>query len=129
MSTIERLCAEADVAESSLQRITLRDKVDVCVTRLNGQFYAVVDRCGHMNAPLSRGELDGDVVTCPVHHAQYSLTTGAVVRPPDERSGPSADGRIHSATARLGLDELVRVLRVKQFNVSTKDGSLFVELP
>ena len=57
MSTTERLCAVTDVAERSLQRITLHDEVDICVTRVNGQFYAVVDRCGHMNAPLSRGEV------------------------------------------------------------------------
>ena len=129
MSTLERLCADADIIENSLHRMTLRDKVDVCVTRLNGQVYALLDRCGHMNAPLSRGELEGDVVTCPVHHAQFSLTTGAVVRRQDERSGPAADGRVHSGTARLGLDDLVRVIEVRQFKVSAKDGSLYVELP
>jgi 3-phenylpropionate/trans-cinnamate dioxygenase ferredoxin subunit len=129
VSTLERLCAEADIDENSLQRITVRDKLDLCVSRLNGQVYAVVDRCGHMNAPLSRGELEGDVVTCPVHHAQFSLATGAVVRRQDERSGPSADGRVHSGTARLGLDDLVRVIEVKRFKVSAKDGSLYVELP
>jgi len=126
---LERLCAEADIAEKSLQRITVRGNIDICVTRLNGQVYAIIDRCGHMNAPLSRGELDGDVVTCPVHEAKYRLTSGTVVGPPRERSERNGDERAHSGAVRLGLDDLVRVVDVKPFKVSSQDGSLFVELP
>lgn len=126
MSTIERLCAEADVPESSLQRITLHDEIDICVTRLNGRFYAVIDRCGHKNAPLSRGEVDGDVVTCPVHQAQYSLITGALVQPHQERDH-GADSP--NAPWGNGIRDLVRTLDLEVLEVSTQDGSLFVEVP
>ena len=126
MSTIERLCAEADIAENSLQRITLHDKLDICVTRLHGQVYAVIDRCGHRSAPLSHGELDGDVVTCPVHQAQFSLTTGAILHEPVER-----DHSEDSANAPWGngIREMVRTLELEHLKVSASGGSLFVELP
>ncbi|HEY3115358.1 MAG TPA: Rieske 2Fe-2S domain-containing protein [Chloroflexota bacterium] len=126
MSIIERLCAEADIAEHSLQRLTVQEKIDICVTRLNGQVYAVIDRCGHRSAPLSAGELDGDVVTCPVHQGQFSLTTGAVIKEPVERDH-SADSR--NAPWGNGIREMVRTLDLERLIVSSRDGSLYVELP
>ncbi|HEY3117656.1 MAG TPA: Rieske 2Fe-2S domain-containing protein, partial [Chloroflexota bacterium] len=113
MSTSERLCLAADVAENSLQRITLRENFDVCVTRLNGQVYAVVDRCGHLNAPVSQGELDGEVVECPVHHAQFNLITGAVVRQPQTTElKPGEPIPRHKIAWSGGLEEMIRVIRL-----------------
>jgi nitrite reductase/ring-hydroxylating ferredoxin subunit len=40
------------------------------------RFYAVARRCGHMNAPLELGTLDGTIVTCPMHCAQFDVATG-----------------------------------------------------
>ncbi|HEY3117533.1 MAG TPA: Rieske 2Fe-2S domain-containing protein [Chloroflexota bacterium] len=128
MSTTERLCPAADIAENSLQRITvldeLQDEVDVCVTRLNGQVYAVIDRCGHMNAPMSRGELQGDVVSCPVHHAEYSLITGKLLRPADDRE--DEPGR---RPRWGGLRPFLKTLPLERLKVSERDGAIFVELP
>ena len=63
-------------------RVTLNETLDICVTRVNGHVYAIEDRCGHMNGPLSRGEIDGDVVSCPMHAARFSLVTGEMISPP-----------------------------------------------
>lgn len=128
--SIERLCAVADVAENSLHRVTLRENFDICVARLNGGVYAVVDRCGHMNAALSRGEIEGDVVTCPVHHAQYSLTTGAVVREPQRtQREPGAEVPDYARAWAGGLEEMIRVIRLQRLKVTMKGDSLYVELP
>jgi nitrite reductase/ring-hydroxylating ferredoxin subunit len=130
VSTSERLCLAADVAENSLQRITLRENFDICVTRLNGQVYAVVDRCGHLNAPVSQGELDGEVVECPVHHAQFNLITGAVVRQPEVTElKPGAPIPSYKVAWSGGLEEMIRVIRLKRLKVTTKDDFLFVDLP
>jgi nitrite reductase/ring-hydroxylating ferredoxin subunit len=40
------------------------------------------DRCGHMNALLSMGNLAGNVVTCPFHGARFHITTGKKVKEP-----------------------------------------------
>ncbi len=48
----------------------------------NGTFYAIGDVCTHSGGPLSEGDLDGDVVTCPWHAAQFDVKTGAVMSPP-----------------------------------------------
>ena len=58
------------------------DGQDVAVYNVDGTFYATQDECTHAGGPLSEGELDGKVVTCPWHFSCFDVTTGAVVCKP-----------------------------------------------
>jgi nitrite reductase/ring-hydroxylating ferredoxin subunit len=49
---------------------------EIAIANVDGKFYAISDRCGHMNARLSSGGLKGSIVTCPQHAAQFDVTTG-----------------------------------------------------
>lgn len=49
---------------------------DVAVFRLEGDIYAVGNRCPHAGGPLSEGYLAGDHVVCPLHAWRFSLRTG-----------------------------------------------------
>ena len=53
---------------------------DVLLARVEDKYYATNERCPHMGGKLSRGKLEGTVVTCPNHGSQFDLTTGQVVR-------------------------------------------------
>ncbi|MFQ5988658.1 MAG: Rieske (2Fe-2S) protein [Candidatus Methylomirabilales bacterium] len=55
----------------------------------NGTFYAIGDICTHSGGPLSEGDLDGDVVICPWHGAQFDVKTGEVMGPPASEPVPS----------------------------------------
>ncbi|MEI7813625.1 MAG: Rieske 2Fe-2S domain-containing protein [Coriobacteriia bacterium] len=50
------------------------------VARVDGAYFATDARCPHLHGHLTRGTLVGTVVTCPLHHSQFDLTDGAVVR-------------------------------------------------
>lgn len=54
----------------------------IALFNVNGTFYAIGDTCTHAGGPLSDGDLDGEVVTCPWHGAQFDVKTGGVVGPP-----------------------------------------------
>lgn len=43
---------------------------------MNGQVYALVNKCPHRHGPLSQGIVHGAVVTCPLHNWNISLKTG-----------------------------------------------------
>ncbi len=58
---------------------------NVAVFNVDGKFCAVNDECTHKGGPLSDGELDGEVVTCPYHGAQFNVCTGKVLRGPAEK--------------------------------------------
>src|SRR5512136_2677099 len=52
---------------------------ELVISNCGGSFYAIDRRCGHMNAPLEMGTLEGSILTCPMHCAQFDVTTGEVL--------------------------------------------------
>jgi nitrite reductase/ring-hydroxylating ferredoxin subunit len=52
------------------------------LANIEGTFYAISDVCGHRNAPLSRGRLEGYLIECPLHFAQFDVRTGELVNGP-----------------------------------------------
>lgn len=56
---------------------------EIVISNVGGKFYAIDDRCGHMNALLSMGSISSDgIVTCPFHGARFDVTTGKKVKEP-----------------------------------------------
>ena len=63
------------------------DGHELLIARAGESFFASDARCPHLHARLTKGKLDGTVVTCPLHHSQFDLTDGHCVRWTDW-SGP-----------------------------------------
>jgi nitrite reductase/ring-hydroxylating ferredoxin subunit len=63
-----------------------------------GAFYAISDVCGHRNAPLSRGKLQGYLIECPLHFAQFDVRTGALVNGPVSNAVPVYEVRVEGDT-------------------------------
>jgi toluene monooxygenase system ferredoxin subunit len=53
----------------------------VVLVNVEGEIRAYEDRCAHQAYPLSRGRLDGRVLTCALHEWKYDATTGASINP------------------------------------------------
>ena len=70
--------------------------VRIAVANANGRYFAIDDTCTHEQCSLAaEGTLEGTVVTCGCHGAQFDVTSGAVVAAPPRRSR-----RIRSASIR-----------------------------
>ncbi len=50
------------------------------IANFDGEYFVSDARCPHMGASLSRGELAGTVLTCPLHHSQFDLRDGRCLR-------------------------------------------------
>jgi 3-phenylpropionate/trans-cinnamate dioxygenase ferredoxin subunit len=59
------------------------------LANVEGTIYAISDVCGHRNAPLSRGKLDGYLIECPLHYAQFDVRTGDLVNGPVSTAVPT----------------------------------------
>ena len=57
----------------------------IIICNCQGHYYAISQRCGHMNAPLELGTLHGTILTCPMHFAQFDITTGEALSNPVPR--------------------------------------------
>jgi 3-phenylpropionate/trans-cinnamate dioxygenase ferredoxin component len=54
------------------------------VYHVNGEYYAIEDRCSHDDGPLCEGDWDEDrcCVVCPRHGSQFELATGRPISLP-----------------------------------------------
>ncbi|HYC21201.1 MAG TPA: Rieske 2Fe-2S domain-containing protein [Candidatus Bathyarchaeia archaeon] len=51
---------------------------DIILTRVEGRICAIDAVCNHQNGALENGEIEGRLITCPIHQAVFDLTTGKV---------------------------------------------------
>src|SRR6185436_3380826 len=77
------------------------DRDRVLLAHIDGRFYAISDICGHRNAPLSRGKLDGHVVECPLHFAQFDVRSGKLVDGPVSADVASYETRVEGDTVSV----------------------------
>ena len=71
----------SEITNGQMKHAEINGK-EIVIANLDGKFYAFADRCGHMNARLSRGNINQNVVTCPFHAAKFDVTTGKKIGEP-----------------------------------------------
>lgn len=122
-TSFEAVLSLADLPPGAMRRVTIGD-LDVLLAHTPDGIVATDDRCPHMSAPLSIGELDGCVVACPLHEGRFDLCTGDPVRMPTT-GGLDPDGTYHPTWSPAGKDPKVdppgkkaearRLTRVRRF--------------
>lgn len=74
----------------------------VAVANYEGTFYAFTDECTHDGGPLSEGELEGKLVTCPWHFSRFDITTGEIVESPAEDEITTYETRVEGDDVYVG---------------------------
>lgn len=74
----------ADIRPGKAMRVEVSGQ-RVAVYNLGGTFYATQHDCTHEGGPLSEGDLQGTVITCPWHGSRFDVTSGKLVRGPAQR--------------------------------------------
>jgi nitrite reductase/ring-hydroxylating ferredoxin subunit len=93
MSGFVRVARLGDLPEGGLLRAEVAGRL-ICLAKVAGQIYAVDDDCPHIGGALDEGELEGCVLTCPVHLAQFDVRTGEVLRGPACENVPTYAVRV-----------------------------------
>jgi len=75
MSSFVRIASADEIPEDEGRTFAVGE-LAVAVFNVGGRFWAIEDTCLHRGGSLGRGELDGPVVTCPVHGWEWDVTTG-----------------------------------------------------
>jgi 3-phenylpropionate/trans-cinnamate dioxygenase ferredoxin subunit len=68
----------SEVPVNTKKIVTAGDK-EILLSNVDGSYYAINNKCTHMGGSLGKGELEGHVVTCPRHGAQFDVRTGSAV--------------------------------------------------
>lgn len=121
----------ADVARGGMKAVELNGR-EVVVCNRDGTFHAIDRRCGHMNAPLERGALDGYIVTCAMHCAQFDVRTGEALSGPvpGHPTGEPVPPRLAESLEIIGvLVQETRTLPIQTFEVKVESGWIWVAVP
>src|SRR5678815_4436420 len=57
---------------------------EFAVYNVDGQFYAIDDKCPHRGGPLGAGYLEKNQVFCPLHGWAFDVRTGACLSNPSK---------------------------------------------
>ncbi|MCB2204425.1 Rieske (2Fe-2S) protein [bacterium] len=97
-----RVASFASLREGVGTSVRVQD-MEIALFRRGSSVYAIENLCPHQHIPvLDEGELDGNIITCPMHGWRYDIT----------------DGRCVHASSRLTT-----------FSVSMDGDDVYIELP
>ena len=83
-----KVAETSEIPAGKMKMARLEEK-DILIANVNGNYYAIGNRCTHAGGDLSKGSLEGNIVTCPKHGAKFDVTTGKLVSGPKKLvSGP-----------------------------------------
>jgi nitrite reductase/ring-hydroxylating ferredoxin subunit len=102
---------------------------ELVVCNCDGTFRAIARRCGHMNAPLDLGTLDGSIVTCPMHCAQFDAITGPALSGPvpTHAGGETPPPRIAAVLRNVErLMQCVRTEPIATYELKVESGWVWV---
>ena len=101
MSEFIKIATKSELPDlESAAEFTVGERT-ICVANVNGEYCAMDNVCPHEGGPLGMGYVDGSKVVCPWHGWEFDLKTGEALFDPK--------------------------LRVKTYEVSTRNGEIWVE--
>lgn len=97
-----RVAAVSEVPVGGLRAVPT-EHGGVVLANVDGDIYALEDRCSHQDYPLSAGELEGDELECPFHGARFDVCSGRAL-------------------------QLPAITPVRSFQVDVRDGDIYIRL-
>jgi 3-phenylpropionate/trans-cinnamate dioxygenase ferredoxin component len=99
-----RAARSSDVREGVILRCDIAGR-SVALVKIQGQIYAFSRRCTHEEADLAEGFLDGYIVECPRHGAQFDVRSGEVLSLPATKRLLVFDTACDGEYVHLGIEE------------------------
>lgn len=79
MDNFTKVAEANEIPVGDMKGFTIAGK-QILVANVEGKFYAMDAICSHSFGYLPKGKLDGHIVTCPVHRAQFDVISGKVAK-------------------------------------------------
>ena len=92
----------SEIPPGKMQKTSVDGK-DILVVNIDGNYYAIDDTCTHAGASLADGKLEGSIVTCDWHGAQFDCKSGKLEKFP------------------------AKINDIKSYNVIVESDDVFVE--
>jgi nitrite reductase/ring-hydroxylating ferredoxin subunit len=130
MSKFIKAIKANEIAPGGMKAVEV-DGHEIVVCNADGKYYAIERRCGHTNAPLDKGTLDGVILTCAMHSAQFDITTGEALSGPvpHDPGGETIPPKLGEYLNNIGkLMHDIRTHSIHTYLTSVKAGSVMIEI-
>lgn len=120
----------SEIARGGMKVVKVEEK-EIVLCNYEGNIYAIGRRCGHMNALLDMGSLEGYIVTCPMHNVQFDIRTGEALSNPVPRDlgGEVPPPRMLKFLTHVGmLMKHIKTHNIKTYKVVEEKGMIKVDL-
>ncbi len=68
--------AEVEDFEKKNKKLVVVGDQEILICKVDGDYYAINNKCPHMGGSLYKGKLENGIVTCPRHGSKYDAKTG-----------------------------------------------------
>jgi nitrite reductase/ring-hydroxylating ferredoxin subunit len=121
----------AEIAPGGMKAVELNGR-ELVICNCDGIFRAIDRRCGHMSSPLEMGTLDGSILTCAMHCAQFDVTTGEALSGPvpPYLGNETPPPRTGAYMSHIGaLMQHIRTESIGSYRVKVESEWVWVALP
>ena len=73
-----RVADKAELPANKMILVVVGGK-EVLLANIDGSYYAIANKCTHLGGSLTKGSLEGSIVTCPRHGARFDVKTGQAI--------------------------------------------------
>ncbi len=80
-ATYQKICNVNDLEENQTIAVETKGK-NILVAKINGEFFAVENKCTHENLALAGGQIYEGQIQCPHHGARFDIKTGKATQLP-----------------------------------------------
>ena len=87
------VAAASEIPEGEILGVRIDDE-PIVLGNVKGTIHAIGGMCTHEDALLEDGELEGQVVRCPLHDSGFNIHTGKAVHLPAVGSVPVYDVKV-----------------------------------
>jgi 3-phenylpropionate/trans-cinnamate dioxygenase ferredoxin subunit len=102
MGKLVEVCKTDEIPEGVMKGFKVEGK-EILVANYQGKYYAIGEKCTHMGGDLSKGKLEGRIVTCPRHHSQFDVTTGNLLKGPAKKNEPSYEVKVEGQIIKVNI--------------------------
>ena len=73
-----KVAQRGEIKENSGRELNI-NSTRIALFYANGRYYAIEALCRHQDGSLAPGNIDGEVVECPLHSWHYNIKTGELL--------------------------------------------------
>ena len=70
-----------EIKPNQIKQVSIDGK-DIVIINIDGNYFAINDTCTHAGGSLSEGKVEGSIITCDWHGAQFDCKSGKLVKFP-----------------------------------------------